>query len=129
VRPVAARAGEDRGEDGDAEDAPSSRIALLAPDAWPSSSGLTELRTTFATGAKNNAIPIPERTNGVTSCEYGTVGIETAAIQVSPAAWSVSPTAMIRAPPIRSESAPAIGATKIGMAVQGRMRSPAPNGS
>ncbi len=35
---------------------------------------------------------------------------------------------MIRCPPIRSERAPAIGATKIGIAVHGRIRSPEPNG-
>ena len=34
----------------------------------------------------------------------------------------------IRRPPIRSERAPAIGATKIGIAVQGRIRRPEPNG-
>src|SRR5438034_741083 len=32
---------------------------------------------------------------------------------------------MMRPPPIRSESAPAIGATKIGIAVQGKIRTPA----
>src|SRR5947207_444318 len=35
---------------------------------------------------------------------------------------------MIRWPPIRSDNAPAIGATKIGIAVQGRIRSPACSG-
>ena len=35
---------------------------------------------------------------------------------------------MICRPPIRSESAPAIGATKIGIAVQGRILRPEPNG-
>ena len=35
---------------------------------------------------------------------------------------------MILPPPMRSESAPAIGATKIGIAVHGRMRSPAWSG-
>ena len=35
---------------------------------------------------------------------------------------------MILPPPIRSESAPAIGATKIGIAVHGRMRRPAWSG-
>ena len=52
----------------------------------------------------------------------------TAAIQPSPMAWSASPVAMIRRPPIRSDSAPAIGATKIGIAVHGRIRRPEPNG-
>ena len=35
---------------------------------------------------------------------------------------------MIRGPGIRSDRAPAIGATIIGIAVQGRMRRPEPNG-
>ena len=35
---------------------------------------------------------------------------------------------MIGLPPMRSESAPAIGATNIGIAVQGRTRSPASSG-
>src|SRR2546430_5098581 len=47
-----------------------------------------------------------------------------AAIQASPVAWSASPAAMIGRPPILSESRPAIGAMKIGIAVQGRIRSP-----
>ena len=36
--------------------------------------------------------------------------------------------AMSGRPPIRSDSAPAIGATKIGIAVHGRIRRPDPNG-
>ena len=55
---------------------------------------------------------------------YGVVGVLTAAIQRRPAAWSASPAAISRWPPMRSESAPAIGAMKIGIAVHGRMRSP-----
>jgi hypothetical protein len=40
---------------------------LLTPDALPSSSGRTALRTTFVAGAKNIAMPMPARTNGGTS--------------------------------------------------------------
>ena len=101
---------------------------MLAPEAWPSSSGRTALRTTFATGAKKSAIPIPETKKGATSSAYGTVGVETAASQPSPIACRARPVAMITRPPIRSESAPAIGATKIGIAVHGRIRSPEPSG-
>ena len=101
---------------------------MLAPEAWPSSSGRTDERTTFATGAKYIAIPIPESTNGTTSSEYGVVGVETSAIQASPTAWSASPTTSSGRPPIRSESAPASGATRIGIAVHGRIRSPAWSG-
>src|SRR4051812_21505782 len=36
---------------------PTSRMALLAPDALPSSSGLTAERTTLAIGAKNMPMP------------------------------------------------------------------------
>ena len=44
-------------------------MALLAPDAWPSSTGRTAESTTFADGAKNIPMPIPEITNAPTSCE------------------------------------------------------------
>src|SRR6185295_11612734 len=47
-----------------------------------------------------------------------------APIQARPVAWSARPVAMIGRPPIRSESSPAIGAIRIGIAVQGRMRRP-----
>jgi hypothetical protein len=42
-------------------------MALFTPDALPSSAGFTARSTTFATGAKNIAMPVPERTNGSTS--------------------------------------------------------------
>ena len=48
---------------------PTSRKALLAPDAWPSSSGRTAESTTFATGAKKRPMPMPARMNGMTSGE------------------------------------------------------------
>src|SRR3954467_2018813 len=53
---------------------PSSRIALLAPEALPSSSRRTLERTTFATGAKKSAIPIPEITKAGTRLAEGTRG-------------------------------------------------------
>ncbi len=43
---------------------PSSRIALVAPDAWPASSGRTALRTALAAGAKTSAMPVPAIMNG-----------------------------------------------------------------
>ena len=43
-------------------------------------------------------------------------------------ACSASPAAISGRPPIRSESAPAIGATNIGIAVHGSIRSPASSG-
>ena len=100
-------------------------MALLAPEACPSSCRRTVLSTTFATGAKKSAMPMPESMNGTTSSEYGVVGVDTAAIHASPIACRLSPTPMMRWPPMRSESAPAIGATKIGIAVHGRIRRPA----
>ena len=48
---------------------PTSRTALFAPEALPSSAGLTELRMTFAIGAKNIPMPIPDTMNGPTSDE------------------------------------------------------------
>ena len=59
---------------------------------------------------------------------YGVVGVETAAIHASPIACSASPAPISRWPPIRSESAPAIGATIIGIAVHGRIRRPEASG-
>src|SRR5207249_4587568 len=46
---------------------PTSRMALLAPDAFPSSSGRTADRTTLAIGAKNMPIPTPLTTNAGTN--------------------------------------------------------------
>ena len=73
-------------------------------------------------------MPMPETMNGATSCQYGVVGVEIAASDASPLACSVSPIPIRRAPPIRSESAPATGATNIGMIVHGRIRRPEPSG-
>jgi hypothetical protein len=66
--------------------------------------------------------------NGTTSCQYGIVAVVSAAIDARPAAWSTRPVPMIRAPPILSESAPATGATNIGISVHGRIRRPEPSG-
>ena len=52
----------------------------------------------------------------------------TSASQVSAAACSARPAAISGRPPMRSESTPAMGATKIGIAVQGRVRMPASSG-
>ena len=59
---------------------------------------------------------------------YGVDGVETAAIHASPMPCRSSPAPISRWPPIRSERAPAIGATIIGIAVHGRIRSPEPRG-
>jgi len=107
---------------------PSSRIALFAPEAMPSSVRRTELSTTFATGAKNSDMPTPETTNAGTRSRYGTVGDATSASQPSPMACRSSPEASSGLPPIRPDSAPAIGATSIGMPVHGSVRSPACSG-
>ena len=52
----------------------------------------------------------------------------TAASQPSPIACSASPATSSGRPPMRSDSEPAMGATMTGMAVQGRVRSPASSG-
>ena len=82
----------------------------------------------MATGAKKSAIPKPETMNGPTSSMYGTVGVDTAAIHARPAACIARPAPISLCPPMRSESAPAIGAMNIGMSVHGRMRRPDPKG-
>ena len=48
---------------------PSSRIAFVAPDAWPASCGRTLESTAFADGAKTSAMPVPATMNGPTSVE------------------------------------------------------------
>ena len=53
---------------------PSSRIALLAPDAWPASCGRTAPRTALATGANTSAMPVPPSTKAGTSVDVGDVG-------------------------------------------------------
>src|SRR5262245_43784700 len=103
-------------------------MALLAPEAWPSSTRRTDPRTTLATGAKKSPIPTPARMKGATSAEYDTAGDDTAASQARPAACRASPTPMILGPGTRSDSAPAIGATMTGIAVHGRTRRPEPSG-
>ena len=103
-------------------------MALFTPDALPSSAGFTARSTTFATGAKNIAMPVPESTKGMTREEYPTSGSLTRAIHPSPIACNASPPAISGRPPIRSDSAPAIGATTIGIAVHGRTRRPASSG-
>ncbi len=50
------------------------------------------------------------------------------AIQPRPAVCSASPAASSGLPPMRSDSGPAMGATRTGMAVQGSVRSPAASG-
>jgi hypothetical protein len=58
----AARVREDRGQHGHAEHASDLAHRLVAPDAWPASSGRTELSTAFAAGANTLAMPLPANT-------------------------------------------------------------------
>ena len=46
---------------------PSSRIALVAPEAWPAERWSTEPSTAFADGANTSAMPAPAIANGSTS--------------------------------------------------------------
>ena len=66
--------------------------------------------------------------NGATRLTYSTVVLETSPIHARPIAMSVRPTPMSSPPPMRSESAPATGATNIGASVQGRTARPASSG-
>src|ERR1700761_331210 len=52
---------------------PNSGIALSAPEACPSSRGLTEDRTTLATGREESAIPKPEIANAPMKSAYEAV--------------------------------------------------------
>src|ERR1044072_3078672 len=46
-------------------------MALVAPDAWPASSGLTEDSTALAAGANTSAMPVPPMMNAGTSSRDG----------------------------------------------------------
>ena len=73
--------------------------------------------------------PDPGDDEGTDQRRVGDVGVETAAIQASPIACKRQadlPTNGL--PPIRSDSAPAIGEMNIGIAVHGRIRKPASSG-
>lgn len=104
---------------------PTSRRALLAPEAMPCSSGRTLDITRLAAGAKYRAMPTPP-TISPGSCEtYEASGAMIVAKYARPAAWRASPVTTTGRPPNRSESIPATGATSIGIPVQGSIRRPA----
>ena len=71
---------------------------------------------------------VPREKRGLALGAWGGIGGLAVAIHASPVACSASPAAISRWPPIRSDHAPAIGAMKIGIAVHGRIRSPACSG-
>ena len=80
---------------------------------------------TLATGAKNSAMPTPEISERADELDVGGGRRgDRGDPRARPIACSASPAPISRWPPMRSESAPAIGATSIGIAVQGRIRSP-----
>src|SRR6266571_1322011 len=70
----------------------------------------------------------PAITNGATRCPYGTAGELIAASQASAPDIRAMPDTSRGRLPIRSDSAPASGAIRIGMPVHGRVRSPACSG-
>ena len=66
--------------------------------------------------------------NGASSSEYAMPGSAISASQAIPTACSDSPPTISGRSPIRSASAPAIGATVMNVAVHGSSRSPASSG-
>ena len=82
----------------------------------------------MAVGAKNSDMPMPLMMNAGTIARYSTVGVEIAAIQASPSDIRTMPVTSSGRAPIRSDSTPAIGATKIGIIVHGSVRRPASSG-
>ena len=64
-------------------------------------------------------------TNTVNGVDYAMVGVMVAASHPRAIAWIAIPVARIGRPPMRPARIPAIGATKIGITVHGRMRRPA----
>ena len=66
--------------------------------------------------------------NAGTSARYSTVGVATSEIHARATAWSARPATISGRVPVRDETSPASGATKMGMIVQGSVRRPAWNG-
>ena len=107
---------------------PISRIVLVAPEACPASSGRTEDSTALAAGANTSAMPVPAITKAGTMRPYAMSGSVVTASQASAPACRASPDAISGRLPMRSDRIPATGATKIGIAVQGKVRMPASSG-
>ena len=101
---------------------------MFTPEALPSSSRRTLDSTRLATGAKYSDMPTPAITNDGTRSAYGTVGDEIAAIQPRALAMRAMPAISSGRLPMRSERMPAMGATSMGIAVQGSVRRPACSG-
>ena len=105
---------------------PTSRIALLAPLALPSSLRRTLERIMLETGAKTSAMPMPgEHERARSGCCRRPSGEDTAASQPSAIACRARPVAISGRLPMRSENMPASGAMNIGISVQGSVRTPA----
>ena len=84
--------------------------------------------TALATVGKHIETPTPATISGATRVPYPTPGVTTAASQPSPAACMTRPATMNGRLPILSASAPATGATSMGVAIQTRIRRPAWSG-
>ena len=86
---------------------PSSRIAFVAPDAWPASSGRTAPSTALAAGANTSAMPVPAITNGIDElARTARPARRSTPASRSPAACSARPVAISGREPIRSDSMP-----------------------
>lgn len=100
-------------------------MAVLVPEALPWSAGRTVDIRALEAGAKYRPIPMPLMISGASWVAYETSALRIRANHARPRACRASPAATTGRLPIRSERIPAIGATIIGMPVQGSMRSPA----
>src|SRR5262249_41130738 len=107
---------------------PTSRTVELDELAIAKSLSGSPWSTADALGAKVRPIPTPAIASGTTNEVYGEPFSASHANQTSDAACRGRPTRSSARTPVRLTRAPAIGATTIGAAVQGRVRRPASNG-
>ena len=103
---------------------PTSRIALVAPDAWPASVGRTDDEHGVRAGGEDERHAEPRHHERHDELAVGGVGrARSAPSQAIATACSASPATISGREPIRSLRMPAIGATSIGIAVHGSVRS------
>ena len=101
---------------------------LFTPAALPIASTETEPTTEFCAAGMAIETPTPATTNGPSNRVYARPGSAISASHDIPAAWRSSPPTISGRSPMRSASAPAIGATVMNVAVQGSSRNPASSG-
>ena len=108
---------------------PSSRIVFVAPEAWPASSGRTDVEHRVGRRGEDEPHAGAAEDERRDQRRVRDVDLGDDRQPARPRrACSASPSAISGREPMRSESSPAIGATNIGIAVHGSVRSPDSSG-